>query len=132
EKRGIAVFNAPYSNTRSVVELVIGEMIMLIRKVFVKSEGMHKGSWDKSAVNSFEVRGKKLGMIGYGHIGTQLSVIGEAMGMEVYFYDIVDKMPIGNAKKCRTMEDVFRVADIVSLHIDGRPENTNLIGARQF
>ncbi|MBX2950887.1 MAG: phosphoglycerate dehydrogenase [Leadbetterella sp.] len=132
EKKGIAVFNAPYSNTRSVVELVIGEMIMLIRKVFVKSAGMHRGIWDKSAVNSFEVRGKKLGMIGYGHIGTQLSVIGEAMGMEVYFYDIADKMPIGNAKKCRTMEDVFKVADIVSLHIDGRPENTNLIGARQF
>lgn len=132
EKRGIAVFNAPYSNTRSVVELVIGEMIMLIRKVFVKSNQMHKGGWDKSAVNSFEVRGKKLGMIGYGHIGTQLSVIGEALGMEVYFYDTTDKMPIGNAKKCRTMEDVFKVADVVSMHIDGRPENTNLIGKLQF
>lgn len=132
EKRGIAVFNAPYSNTRSVVELVIGEMIMLIRKVFVKSNQMHKGGWDKSAVNSFEVRGKKLGMIGYGHIGTQLSVIGEALGMEVYFYDTTDKMPIGNAKKCRTMEDVFKVADVVSMHIDGRPENTNLISKLQF
>jgi D-3-phosphoglycerate dehydrogenase len=132
EKKGIAVFNAPYSNTRSVVELVIGEMIMLIRKVFVKSNQMHKGGWDKSAVNSFEVRGKKLGMIGYGHIGTQLSVIGEALGMEVYFYDTTDKMPIGNAKKCRTMEDVFKVADVVSMHIDGRPENTNLISKLQF
>jgi D-3-phosphoglycerate dehydrogenase / 2-oxoglutarate reductase len=131
-EKGIAVFNAPYSNTRSVVELVIGEMIMLIRKVFPKSSGMHKGIWDKSANHSFEVRGKKLGMIGYGHIGTQLSVIGEALGMEIYFYDIVDKMPIGNAKKCRSMEEVFRVADVISLHIDGRKENTNLIGEKEF
>jgi D-3-phosphoglycerate dehydrogenase / 2-oxoglutarate reductase len=131
-EKGIAVFNAPYSNTRSVVELVIGEMIMLIRKVVPKSNGMHQGIWDKSANNSFEVRGKKLGMIGYGHIGTQLSVIGEALGMEVYFYDLVDKMPIGNARKCRSMEEVFKVADVVSLHIDGRKSNTNLIGAREF
>ncbi|MFC3810657.1 phosphoglycerate dehydrogenase [Lacihabitans lacunae] len=131
-QKGIAVFNAPYSNTRSVVELAIGEMIMLIRKIFPKSEAMHKGIWDKSAINSFEVRGKKLGMIGYGHIGTQLSVIGEALGMEIYFYDIVDKMPIGNAKKCKTMQEVFETADVVSLHIDGRKENTNLIGAKEF
>jgi D-3-phosphoglycerate dehydrogenase / 2-oxoglutarate reductase len=130
--KGIAVFNAPYSNTRSVVELVIGEMIMLIRKVFPKSTGMHQGIWDKSANHSFEVRGKKLGMIGYGHIGTQLSVIGEALGMEIYFYDLVDKMPIGNAKKCRSMEEVFGVADVVSMHIDGRKENTHLIGEREF
>lgn len=131
-EKGIAVFNAPYSNTRSVVELVIGEMVMLIRKVFPKSSGMHQGIWDKSANHSFEVRGKKLGMIGYGHIGTQLSVIGEALGMEIYFYDLVDKMPIGNAKKCRSMEEVFRVADVVSMHIDGRKENTNLIGEKEF
>lgn len=131
-EKGIAIFNAPYSNTRSVVELVIGEMIMLIRKVFSKSSGMHKGIWDKSANHSFEVRGKKLGMIGYGHIGTQLSVIGEALGMEIYFYDIVDKMPIGNAKKCRSMEEVFKAADVVSLHIDGRKENANLIGEKEF
>lgn len=131
-QKGIAVFNAPYSNTRSVVELAIGEMIMLIRKIFPKSEAMHKGIWDKSAINSFEVRGKKLGMIGYGHIGTQLSVIGEALGMEIYFFDVVDKMPIGNAKKCKTMQEVFEIADVVSLHIDGRKENTNLIGAKEF
>ena len=131
-EKGIAVFNAPYSNTRSVVELVIGEMIMLIRKVFPKSSGMHKGIWDKSANNSFEVRGKKLGMIGYGHIGTQLSIIGEALGMEIYFYDLVDKMPIGNAKKCKSMEEVLNVADVLSLHIDGRKENTNLIGEKEF
>ncbi len=131
-ENGIAVFNAPYSNTRSVVELVVGEMIMLIRQVFPKSSGMHKGIWDKSANNSFEVRGKKLGMIGYGHIGTQLSVIGEALGMEIYFYDLVDKMPIGNAKKCKSMEEVFRISDVVSLHIDGRKSNTDLIGKEQF
>lgn len=131
-EKGIAVFNAPYSNTRSVVELAVGEMIMLIRNIVPKSNAMHAGKWDKSANNSFEVRGKKLGLIGYGHIGTQLSVIGEALGMEVYFYDNVDKMPIGNAKKCRSMEEVLRVSDVVSLHIDGRKENTNLIGKREF
>jgi D-3-phosphoglycerate dehydrogenase len=131
-QKGIAVFNAPYSNTRSVVELAVGEMIMLIRNIVPKSNAMHQGVWDKSAVNSFEIRGKKLGLIGYGHIGTQLSVIGEALGMEVYFYDNVDKMPIGNAKKCRSMDEVFKIADVVSLHIDGRKENTNLIGKREF
>jgi D-3-phosphoglycerate dehydrogenase / 2-oxoglutarate reductase len=131
-EKGIAVFNAPYSNTRSVVELAIGEMILLIRNVFTKSNQMHAGKWDKSANNSFEVRGKKLGLIGYGHIGTQLSVIGEALGMEIYFYDIVDKMPIGNAKKCRTLEEVLRVSDVVSMHIDGRKENTNVFGKREF
>ncbi len=131
-EKGIAVFNAPYSNTRSVVELAIGEMIMLIRNVFTKSNQMHAGKWDKSANNSFEVRGKKLGLIGYGHIGTQLSVIGEALGMEIYFYDIVDKMPIGNAKKCRSLEEVLRVADVVSMHIDGRKENANAFGKREF
>lgn len=131
-EKGIAVFNAPYSNTRSVVELAVGEMIMLIRNIFEKSVGMHAGKWDKSANNSFEVRGKKLGLIGYGHIGTQLSVIGEALGMEVYFYDIVDKMPIGNAKKCRSLDEVLRVADVVSMHIDGRKDNTNIFGKREF
>ncbi len=131
-ERGVAVFNAPYSNTRSVVELAIGEMIVLIRKIFSKSTNMHRGVWDKSAVNSFEVRGKKLGMIGYGHIGTQLSVIGEALGMEVYFYDIVDKMPIGNARKCRSMEEVLQTCDVISLHIDGRKSNTDLIGEKEF
>lgn len=131
-EKGIAVFNAPYSNTRSVVELAVGEMIMLIRRIFPKSTQMHQGIWDKSANNSFEVRGKKLGMIGYGHIGTQLSVIAEALGMEVYFYDIVDKMPIGNAKKCKSMYEVFEVADVVSLHIDGRKSNDNLIDEKAF
>ncbi len=130
--RGIAVFNAPYSNTRSVVELAVGEMIMLIRNIFPKSVGMHAGKWDKSANNSFEVRGKKLGLVGYGHIGTQLSVIGEALGMEVYFYDVVDKMPIGNAKKLRSLDELLQVADVLSMHIDGRKDNKNVIGKREF
>ncbi|KAB7732067.1 phosphoglycerate dehydrogenase [Rudanella paleaurantiibacter] len=131
-ERGIAVFNAPYSNTRSVVELAIGEIIMLIRNVVSKSNKMHEGVWDKSANNSFEVRGKKLGLIGYGNIGTQLSVVAEALGMEVYFYDVVDKLALGNARKCRTLEDLLAVSDIVSLHTDGRKDNKNLIGAREF
>ena len=131
-EKGVAVFNAPYSNTRSVVELAVGEMIMLIRNVVTKSNGMHEGKWDKSANNSFEVRGKKLGLVGYGHIGTQLSVIGEALGMEVYFYDVVDKMPIGNAKKLKSLDDLLRIADVVSMHIDGRKDNKNVIGKREF
>ena len=131
-EKGIAVFNAPYSNTRSVAELAVGEMIMLIRNIVPKSNGMHAGKWDKSANNSFEVRGKKLGLVGYGHIGTQLSIIGEALGMEVYFYDIVDKMPIGNAKKLRSLDELLRVSDVLSLHIDGRKDNKNLIGKREF
>ncbi|HLL95397.1 MAG TPA: HAD-IB family phosphatase, partial [Spirosoma sp.] len=97
-ERGIAVFNAPYSNTRSVVELAIGEIIMLIRGIVPKSNSMHQGVWDKSAKNSYEVRGKKLGLVGYGNIGTQLSVVAEALGMEVYFYDAVDKLALGNAR----------------------------------
>ena len=131
-EKGIAVFNAPYSNTRSVVELAIGEIIMLIRQIPSNSERLHRGIWNKSASGSYEIRGKKLGLIGYGHIGMQLSVVAEAMGMEVYFYDATDKMPIGNAIKCKTMEEVLGIADVVSLHIDGRKENTNLITEREF
>lgn len=131
-EKGIAVFNAPYSNTRSVVELAIGEIIMLIRKIPSNSERLHQGIWNKSASGSYEIRGKKLGLIGYGHIGMQLSVVAEAMGMEVYFYDATDRMPIGNAIKCKTMDEVLSIADVVSLHIDGRKENTNLITEREF
>lgn len=131
-ERGIAVFNAPYSNTRSVVELAIGEIIMLIRNVVTKSNQMHAGIWDKSAANSFEVRGKKLGLVGYGNIGTQLSVVAEALGMEVYFYDVVDKLSLGNARKCKSLDELLAIADIISLHTDGRKTNKNLIGAREF
>jgi D-3-phosphoglycerate dehydrogenase len=126
------VFNAPYSNTRSVVELAIGEIIMLIRNIPDKSYGMHAGTWDKSAKNSFEIRGKKLGIVGYGNIGTQLSVLAEALGMEVYYYDRVEKLALGNAKRCRTLAELLQLADIVTLHVDGRPENKNLIGANEF
>ncbi|MFD2933192.1 phosphoglycerate dehydrogenase [Spirosoma flavum] len=131
-EKGIAVFNAPYSNTRSVVELAIGEIIMLIRGIVPKSNLMHKGEWDKSAKNSFEVRGKKLGLVGYGNIGTQLSVVAEALGMEVYFYDVVDKLALGNARKCKSLDELLAVADIISMHTDGRKENKNLISYREF
>lgn len=132
EKRGIAVFNAPYSNTRSVVEMAIGEMIILTRDILTKSNKMHEGIWDKSAKNSYEIRGKKLGLVGYGSIGTQLSVIAEAMGMQVYFYDAVDKLALGNAKKCKTLEELLGIADFISMHVDGRKTNTNIIGEKEF
>lgn len=130
--KGIAVFNAPFSNTRSVVELAIGEIIMLMRNIPDKTRDMHESKWNKSAKNSFEVRNKKLGIIGYGNIGSQLSILAEAMGMEVYFYDIVDKLALGNAKKCRTQEELLGKVDIVSLHVDGRPSNKNIFGKEQF
>lgn len=131
-KRGIAVFNAPYSNTRSVVELAVGEMITLIRNTVTKSNQMHAGIWDKSAIGSFEVRGKKLGMVGYGSIGTQLSVVAEALGMQVYFYDEVEKLSLGNARKLNTLDELLAISDVISLHVDGRKENSNLIGKREF
>lgn len=131
-RKGIAVFNAPYSNTRSVVELAVGEMIMLIRNIVTKSNQMHAGIWDKSANGSYEIRGKKLGMVGYGSIGTQLSVVAEALGMEVYFYDEVEKLSLGNARKVNSLDDLLMVADVISMHVDGRKENKNLIGKREF
>jgi len=130
--KGIAVFNAPYSNTRSVVEMAIGEIIMLMRNIPDKAVGMHAGKWDKSATGSYEVRGKKLGIIGYGNIGSQLSVVAEALGMDVYFYDIVDRLAIGKAQKCRSLKELLNLSDIVSLHVDGRKQNHNLIGAAEF
>ena len=131
-KKGIAVFNAPFSNTRSVVELAVAEMIMLIRNIVDKSAKMHQGVWDKSAKGSFEVRGKKLGLIGYGNIGTQLSVLAESLGMRVLYYDREEKLSLGNAIKCKTMKEVLENADVVSLHVDGREANTNLIGEKEF
>lgn len=131
-KKGVAVFNAPFSNTRSVVELAVAEMIMLMRNIVDKSARMHKGEWDKSATGSFEVRGKKLGLIGYGNIGSQLSVIAESLGMKVLYYDTEEKLALGNATKCRSMKELLEKADVVSLHIDGRDSNTNLISHREF
>lgn len=129
---GVVVFNAPYSNTRSVVELAIGEIIVLMRNIIDKNTKMHQGVWDKSANNSFEIRKKKLGIIGYGNIGMQLSIVAEALGMDVYFYDIVDKLSLGNATKCRTLKELLNTVDVVSLHVDGRPNNKNIFGKEEF
>lgn len=131
-QKGVCVFNAPYSNTRSVVELVIGEIIMLLRNTVAKSNQLHTGKWDKSADNSFEVRGKKLGIVGYGNIGSQLSVLAENMGMQVYYYDLIERLQLGNAKKCDTLDELLSTVDIVSLHVDGRSDNANIIGEREF
>ena len=130
--RGIAVFNAPYSNTRSVVELVIAEIISLARRLPEKTQRMHDGVWDKSAKGSHEVRGRTLGIVGYGNIGTQLSNLAESMGMRVVFYDTADRPAHGNARRMRSLEELLAVADVVSLHIDGRPGNAGMFGAEQF
>ena len=131
-KHGVAVFNAPYSNTRSVVELAIGEMIMLMRNIPDTSAGMHVGKWNKSAQNSHEIRGKKLGIVGYGNIGSQLSVLAEALGMEVYYYDLVEKLALGNARRCNSLQELLQIADVITLHADDRPENRNYIRAEHF
>jgi len=126
------VFNAPYSNTRSVVELVIGEIIALARRLPEKTERMHSGVWDKSARGSHEIRGRTLGIVGYGNIGTQLSNMAEAIGMRVVFYDTADRPAHGNARKVRSLKDLLTVSDIVSLHVDGRPGNAGFFGAEEF
>ncbi|MDX2188552.1 MAG: phosphoglycerate dehydrogenase [Bacteroidota bacterium] len=132
QKKGIAVFNAPYSNTRSVVELTIGSIIILSRFIIQKSNWMHEGKWDKSATGAHEVRGKKLGLIGYGNIGTQLSVLAEALGMEVFYYDVVEKLSLGNAKKCKTLNELLSTCDFISVHVDGRASNKNMLGEAEF
>ena len=131
-KKGIAIFNAPFSNTRSVVELAIAEIIMLMRNIPDKSNKMHQGKWDKSAKGSFEIRGKNLGIIGYGNIGAQLSVLAENLGMKVFYYDKEEKLALGNAIKCKSLKDLLAIADIITLHIDGRESNTNVIGLEEF
>lgn len=131
-KKGIAIFNAPFSNTRSVVELAIAEIIMLMRNIPDKSNKMHQGKWDKSAKGSFEIRGKNLGIIGYGNIGAQLSVLAENLGMKVFYYDKEEKLALGNAVKCKSLKDLLAIADIITLHIDGRESNTNVIGSEEF
>ncbi|GAA1165491.1 phosphoglycerate dehydrogenase [Nocardioides aquiterrae] len=130
--RGIAVFNAPYSNTRSVVELVIGEIIMLARRLAEKTERMHAGVWDKSAKGSHEIRGRTLGIVGYGNIGTQLSNLAEALGLRVIFFDTADRLAHGNARRMKTLDDLLAEADVVSLHVDGRPGNAGMFGAEEF
>ncbi|HNP16878.1 MAG TPA: phosphoglycerate dehydrogenase [Fulvivirga sp.] len=130
--KGVAVFNAPFSNTRSVVEMAIAEIIILMRKLLDRSVGMHQGKWDKSAKNCFEIRGKNLGIIGYGNIGAQLSVLAESLGLNVLYYDIEEKLALGNASKCHSLNELLERSDIVSLHVDGRKENQNLIGQAEF
>ncbi|MEO7352025.1 MAG: phosphoglycerate dehydrogenase [Marmoricola sp.] len=131
-QRGIAAFNAPYSNTRSVVELVIGEIIALARRLTEKTSRMHDGIWDKSAMGSHEVRGRTLGIVGYGNIGTQLSNLAESLGFRVIFFDTADRLAHGNARRVGTLEELLAEADVVSLHVDGRPGNAGLFGAAQF
>ena len=131
-ERGIAVFNAPFSNTRSVVELALSEIIALTRRLTVKDRDMHAGRWDKSAVGSHEVRGRRLGIVGYGNIGSQLSVLAEALGMSVLFYDSADKLALGNARRCGTLDELLGESDVVTLHVDGRVSNSSLFGEEQF
>jgi len=131
-KKGVAVFNAPFSNTRSVVELAIGEIILLMRNLPDRIAEMHNGEWNKSAKGSYEIRGKKLGIVGYGNIGAQLSVVAEAIGFDVYYYDLVEKLALGNATKCNSLQELFEKVDIITLHVDGRKENQNMIGDKEF
>ncbi|MCA3154952.1 MAG: phosphoglycerate dehydrogenase [Burkholderiales bacterium] len=131
-KRGIPVFNAPFSNTRSVAELVIAETVMLMRGITEKNAIVHRGGWVKSAEGSFEVRGKTLGIIGYGHIGTQVGILAEHMGMRVVFYDIEGKLPLGNARQLPTLEALLAESDVVTLHVPETPQTANMIRAAQL
>ncbi|MDY6921259.1 MAG: phosphoglycerate dehydrogenase [Pseudomonadota bacterium] len=131
-KRGIPVFNAPFSNTRSVAELVLAEAILLLRGIPEKNAVCHRGGWQKSAANSFEIRGKTLGIIGYGNIGAQLSVIAENLGMKVIFFDVVTKLPLGNAMQVGTLDELLEKADIVTLHVPETAATQNMIGAEQL
>lgn len=131
-ERGIAAFNAPFSNTRSVVELAIGEIIAMARHLTDKSGALHQGRWDKTAKGSHEVRGRTLGIVGYGNIGSQLSVVAESLGLRVYFYDVVDKLALGNAVRCASLEELLGRTETISLHVDGRSGNAGFFGAREF
>lgn len=130
--RGIPVFNAPYSNTRSVAELVLAETILLLRRVPEKSVACHAGGWEKSAVGSFETRGKTLGIVGYGSIGSQLSVLAESLGMKVIYYDVVTKLPLGNARQVGSLDELLEQADVVTLHVPDVPSTRNFFTKEQF
>ena len=130
--RGIAAFNAPFSNTRSVVELALAEIIALARRLTERDKALHAGVWDKTAEGAHEVRGRTLGIVGYGNIGTQLSVLAENLGMTVVFYDTQEKLALGNARRAETLDELLAVADTVTLHVDGRAGNAGLFGAEQF
>lgn len=130
--KGVPVFNAPYSNTRSVAELVVGQAILLLRGIPEKNALAHRGVWQKLATGSFETRGKKLGLVGYGNIGSQLSVLAESMGMKVYLYDIVTKLPLGNATQVSSLKELMQTCDVISLHVPETPQTANMIGAEQL
>lgn len=130
--KGVPVFNAPYSNTRSVAELVIGQTILLLRGIPEKNALAHRGVWQKLATGSYETRGKKLGLIGYGNIGSQLSVLAESMGMKVFLYDIVTKLPLGNATQLSSMKELMQTCDVISLHVPETPQTEKMIGAEQL
>ena len=131
-QRGVVVFNAPYSNTRSVAELVLGEAILLLRGIPAKSAAAHRGGWLKTADNSYEIRGKTLGIVGYGSIGTQLSVLAEALGMQVVFHDVITKLPLGNARQAASLRELLAVSDIVTLHVPELPSTQWMMGALEI
>lgn len=130
--RGVPVFNAPYSNTRSVAELVLGEIILLFRRVPEKSALVHAGIWRKTASGAHEIRGRVLGIVGYGHIGSQVSVLAEALGMQVRYFDIEPKLALGNARPCESLDELLRVADVVSLHVPATAQTQNMIAAAEL
>ncbi len=132
KRRGIAVFNAPFSNTRSVAELTLGEIVMLMRSIFPKSASAHAGGWDKSAANSWEMRGKTLGIIGYGNIGSQLSVLAEALGMRVLYHDHTAKLPHGNARQAASLPDLLANSDAITIHVPETTDTVGMIGAREI
>lgn len=132
QKRGIPVFNAPFSNTRSVAELVLGELLLMLRGIPEKSAQAHRGIWNKSAAGSVEARGKTLGIVGYGHIGMQVGILAETLGMKVKFYDIETKLPLGNAEQAPSLTALLQQADVVSLHVPETPQTQNMMGAAEF
>jgi len=131
-EHGVAVFNAPYSNTRSVAELTIAEATLLLRGIPAKNAACHRGEWQKSAVGSFEIRGKTLGLIGYGSIGSQVSVLAESLGMKVFFYDVINRLPLGNAVQCRSLSELLAKADVVSLHVPETAATQNMMGEAEI
>lgn len=131
-KRGVVVFNAPFSNTRSVVELAIAEIIIMARRLTEKDRALHEKVWYKDAKGSHEIRGRKLGIVGYGNIGSQLSVVAEMLGLQVYFYDTDDKLALGNATRCSSLDELLSIAEVVTLHVDGRSGNAGFFGREQF
>lgn len=132
KQEGIAVFNSPYSNTRSVAELIIAESVMLLRRIPERSRAAHEGTWLKDAQGSYELRGKKIGIIGYGHIGSQVSVLGEAMGLQVFYYDVEPKLPLGNAQSISSLQELMSTCDIVTLHVPATPETHYMITAKEL